>query len=943
MKRTAILLATTTLGIAGAASTASAQISPAPVEADQTAADAAPADPTDSGQDIVVTGSRVSRPGYTAPTPVTSLSNSELTKSSPSTIADALRTLPALTNTSGTQRNSGSAGGGQSFLNLRGLGATRTLTLVDGRRFVSTNITGSVDANLIPSALVERVDIVTGGASAAYGSDAVAGVVNFVIDTRFKGLKGSAQYGISSEGDNREFVATLTGGTRFADDRGRIVVSGEYFRNDGIDGDARRWARSGYQVITRPGAAGTAADPTQILAANVRLVSSYGGLILNGNGGTAAANASFRGITFNPDGSPRAFDFGTLTSTGTQVGGDGIDNGIIQQINRPLERKAVFGHATFDVTPEWNVFVQASYGDVRSDYINGPNVHNSSAAQTAFITIQRDNAFLPQAVRDQMLARGVTSLTMTRWDLEDGKTHTDNRNRTTRVVGGFAGKVGSWSLDGYYQWGQNLNTNIVKTTNRIGNFTRAVDAVRTASGAVVCRSTLSDPTNGCVPFNPFGVGAPSQAALAYVNGDSPAYIRTTQQAAALNLSGEPFATWAGPVSLAVGAEYRRETARVRSDALSVQNGYKIGNQQPWSGDYDIREFYAETVVPLARDMTLLNLLEVNGAVRRTDYSTSGAVTTWKGGVTYKPVDDLRLRLTRSRDIRAPNLNELFSRGRQNVSSVRDPFRGNILVSNVSSLTTGNAALQPEIAETLTYGGVFSPSFVPGLQLSVDYYKLRIDGAIATVTDQIALDQCFAGAADFCALSTRDASGNLTAFRSSPINYSRLETSGIDIEASYRVPMADWIDWWRGQLTLRAVANRVNHFTTSAPGLVTRDVAGSIVDSQPKWRGQAQIGYTQDTFDLTLIGRYIGGGTYDVSRTPAQLGFRDVAPQAFLDGQLAVNIPAMGKGGQLYFNVRNILNTEPRIAPLAGNLAIVTNPFLYDTVGRMFRIGIRAEY
>ena len=943
MKRTAILLASTTLGIVGTPSVASAQVSPATAETDQTTEDAAAVDPTDSGQDIVVTGSRVSRPGYTAPTPVTSLSSGELTKSSPSTIADALRTLPALTNTSGTQRNSGSAGGGQSFLNLRGLGATRTLTLVDGRRFVSTNITGSVDANLIPSALVERVDIVTGGASAAYGSDAVAGVVNFVIDTRFKGLKGSAQYGISSEGDNREFVATLTGGTRFADDRGRIVVSGEYFRNDGIAGDARRWARSGYQVITRPGAAGTAADPTQILAANVRLVSSYGGLILNGNGGTAAANASFRGITFNPDGSPRAFDFGTLTSTGTQVGGDGIDNGIIQQINRPLERKAVFGHATFDVTPEWNVFVQASYGDVHSDYINGPNVHNSSAAQTAFITIQRDNAFLPQAVRDQMLARGVTSLTMTRWDLEDGKTHTDNRNKTTRVVGGFAGKIGSWSLDGYYQWGQNLNTNIVKTTNRIGNFTRAVDSVRTASGAVVCRSTLTDPTNGCVPFNPFGVGAPSQAALAYVNGDSPAYIRTTQQAAAVNLSGEPFATWAGPVSLAVGAEYRRETARVRSDALSVQNGYKIGNQQPWSGDYDIREFYAETVVPLARDMTLLNLLEVNGAVRRTDYSTSGAVTTWKGGVTYKPVDDLRLRLTRSRDIRAPNLNELFSRGRQNVSSVRDPFRGNILVSNVSSLTTGNAALQPEIAETLTYGGVFSPSFIPGLQLSVDYYKLRIDGAIATVTDQIALDQCFAGATDFCALSTRDASGNLTAFRSSPINYSRLETSGIDIEASYRVPMADWIDWWRGQLTLRAVANRVNHFTTSAPGLVTRDVAGSIVDSQPKWRGQAQIGYTQDTFDLTLIGRYIGSGTYDVSRTPAQLGFRDVAPQAFLDGQIAVNIPAMGKGGQLYLNVRNILNTEPRIAPLAGNLAIVTNPFLYDTVGRMFRIGIRAEY
>lgn len=925
--------ALTLIGLLAAHPVAAQNAAPA-TGADETA------DSADGAADqiITVTGSRVARSGFTTPTPVTAITSDDLARSSPSTIADALRTMPVLTNTSGTQRNSGSTGGGQSFLNLRGLGATRTLTLLDGRRFVSSNINGSVDANLIPGALVKRVDVVTGGASAAYGSDAVAGVVNFILDKDFQGLKANLQYGQTSHDDNQEYLVTLSGGMRFAEGRGRLLVSGEYFRNEGIKGDARDWARDGWQIITNPAGAGTVDNPTQILARDVRLVTSYGGLITTGTGGTAAANASFRGITFSPTGAPIPFNFGTFSTTGTQVGGDGIDNGILQQINRPLERKTVFAHAEFELAPQWNLFAEGSYGVVHSDYVNGPNVHNSTAAQTAFIAIKRDNAYLPTSLRDQMIAAGVTGLTMTRWDLEDGKTHTDNLNKTMRLAGGFDGRIGSWRIDGYFQWGRNSNTNLVETTNKVTAFNLAADAVvNPANGQIVCRSTLTDPTNGCVPFNPFGVGAPSAGALAYVNGTSPAYIRTTQQAAALNLSGEPFSTWAGPVSLALGAEYRRETADVQSDALSVANGYKIGNQQPWSGSYNIKEGYAEVVVPLAKDVMLLNLLEANGAVRLTDYSTSGTVTTWKAGLSYSPVSDLRLRLTRSRDIRAPNLNELFSKGRQGVATVRDPFKGNVTVSNVSSLTTGNPALQPEVANTLTYGAVFSPGFIPGFNLSIDYYRIRIDGAIATVTDQVALDQCFAGFANFCTLQTRDAAGNLTRFASSPINYSRLETSGIDIEASYRVALG------AGDLGLRLLANRVNHYTTAAPGLVTRDIAGSIVDSQPHWRGQAQVSYSLGRFETSLLGRYVGSGTFDKSRTSAQLGFQDVKSQAFFDAQFSYALPVLGEGGKAYLSIRNVFDTDPRVAPLAGNLAIVTNPFLYDTAGRMFRFGVKASF
>lgn len=218
-----------------------AMASPALAQDAETPAQPAPAagEAAQNDEVIIVTGTRVARDGFTTPSPVTAITAEDLARSSPSTLADALRTIPVLTNTSGTQRNSGSTGGGQSFLNLRGLGALRTLTLLDGRRFASSNINGSVDANLIPGALVQRVDVVTGGASAAYGSDAVAGVVNFVLNKSFRGLTANLQYGQTDRSDNREYLATLSTGMGFADGRGSLLISGEYFRNEGIEGDAR--------------------------------------------------------------------------------------------------------------------------------------------------------------------------------------------------------------------------------------------------------------------------------------------------------------------------------------------------------------------------------------------------------------------------------------------------------------------------------------------------------------------------------------------------------------------------------------------------------------------------------------------------------------------------------------------------------------------------------
>lgn len=892
--------------------------------------------------EIVVTGSRVARPNNTSPTPVTTFSVEELQKASPSTISESLRTLPALQASTGPNRNTGSTGGGQTYLNLRGLGAQRTLFLVDGQRFVATNTTGSVDVNLVPSALISRVDIVTGGASAAYGSDAVSGVVNFVLNNKFEGLKGSVQYGQTDWNDNREFVASLAAGRSFANGRGHVVGSFEYYNNDGIKGDARAFARAGYQIIAVPGAAGTPASPSSILGSNVKLVTSNAGLILNGNGGSAAANASFRGITFNPDSSSRQFNFGTLTSTGTQVGGDGVDNGIIQQLSRPLNRKVFFLRSDYDLTDKISVYGEAVYGAVESDYINGQNNHNSTAVQTAFITIQPDNAYLPASIRNQMIASGVKTLTMTRWDTEGGPAHTLNQNYTTRLLGGFKADLGhSWKLDGYYEWGQNRNNDLIKNTDIVGNFNQATDAVvNPANGQVVCRSTLTAPTNGCVPFNPFGVGAASAAAAAYVVGTAPAYTTTNEQVFSTNISGEPFNTWAGPVSVATGFEYRRETANVTSDALSLVGGYKLGNQQPWSGKYDIKEGYFETVVPLAKDLMLARLLEFNGAVRETDYSNSGAVTTWKAGLSYKPWDDLRLRVTRSRDIRAPSLSELYSAGRQQVASGQDPFKGNASFANVSVSTTGNPNLTPEIADTWTYGFVYQPSWASGLVISADYYDIKIANAIGTPTQQYALNECYAGVSSLCSLIIRDATGALVSFKSSPVNYSQAATNGIDYDISYRVPASTWFKWWRGNLILHGLANWVEHNTTTLPGTPQQDIAGTILNTDPHWQFQISGTYTFGPLSATMIDRFIGAGVYDKLQPPNKLNLQQVNSVDYVDGQISYDLPQLGRGGQIYLNVRNLFNLGPPATPVPGNLAIGTNAALYDTYGRMWRLGVK---
>ncbi|PKB13368.1 TonB-dependent receptor-like protein [Novosphingobium kunmingense] len=933
-----------------------------PAQDDRTAAEAQPAavepgeattnaDGTDAGSgEIVVTGSRVPRAGFTAPTPITIVGTEQLAKAAPSTLAESLRQLPALTNTAGPQRNAGSQRVGQSFLDLRSLGPNRTLTLLDGRRVVSTSLTGSVDANILPSGVVQRVEVVTGGASAAYGSDAVAGVVNFILDSEFSGLKGEVSKGISQYGDNAETRATLSGGTGFAGGQGHVLVSAEYFKNDGVKPGARPWARTGVNFINNPG--GT---PALFLQSDIRAVGTLGGLIIGGNGGTAANNALFNGIQFLPGGVAAPYSYGTLTTATQQVGGDGVSTELIQELNRPLERGSLYAHVSFDVSDNFTLFADGMYGRSTST-VN--NTYNRRQPSNPF-TIQRDNAYLatfaPQ-IRDRMLATGVTSLTMLRFSSERGFIVTKGDSETLQGTLGAKGKIGDLKWNAYYTHGETKQSNDVLNNEITANFNRAIDAVFVtaanvgtsglAVGSIACRVNVdTNPNNNdpsCAPFNVFGVGSPSDAALNYTRGTSASDALIKADLAAVSLAGPLFEGWAGPIDFAIGGEYRKESINFTTDALSPTGAYLLGNPTPWSGSYNVKEAFAELVVPLLKDVPFFRQLELNAAGRITDYSTSGKVETWKLGLSWKPVEDLRLRATRSRDIRAPNLSELFQAGRQSIAAVNDPFKNNVRVTGILQINSGNPNLTPEFADTFTAGAIYSPSWLPGLNLSVDYYDISIKNAISPIPAQTAVDQCFLNVQSACDLFTRDANGNITRFAALPINLASAKTRGVDFEAGYSIPRG--FAGLDGQFSVRVLASYLAKQETTQPGGAPVDRAGEAgVNPFPRWRGLAQINYDGEHTGAFLQARFIGSGDYDKTRGPALIDLQHVPAAAYLDGQISKKIAAGSGEVELFLNVRNILNSAPPLAPENATLPVAYNALLHDVLGRVFRVGAKFKY
>jgi len=891
------------------------------------------ADATETAPDIVITGSHIIRDGYQAPTPVTVLTAESLQMQAQPTISQSLNQLPQLRPTAtpaSTVTSSQNTGG--NFLDLRGVGATRTMVLINGRRHVSTTTDGLVDINLIPQDLVNRVDVVTGGASAAYGSDAVSGVVNFLLDDKFKGIRASAQYGISGEGDNAEFRATLTAGTSFAEGRGNVVVSGEYFDGDGIGNQfARDWGAKGYMFIANPAFVAGNGQPRNIISANVyQSTRTEGGLILG--------PTSLRGISFGPGGTPQQFTFGSPLGSAYMVGGSGINQGRYNSIVAPLERYSAALLASYEFSPAFNAHLELSHG---SAHVVNPTVQSFS---TAPYTILANNAYLPASVASTMAAGNIPSFTMGRINTDIGFITADIRTKVYRGVLGFDGDLGnSWRWSAYYQYGRTRYDGKLRNNLIPANMTRAINAVRAPDGSIVCADTLSADATvranaaGCAPINLFGYGSPSAAAINYVTGTQQ-LLRTVQQhVGSAMIQGEPVSTWAGPVSFAAGVEYRRESARVEVDAFSAANRFLIGNPKGYpTVDYNVKEAYSELLVPLLKDSPAGDSLDLSLAARLTDYSTSGTVTTWKAGLTYAISDAIRLRATRSRDIRAPNLNELYLPNALTFATLTNPTTREQTLAQIN--TRGSTNLKPEKADSWTAGIVLSP--LPGLTFSVDGYDIKIKGAIITLGSQDIVNRCFSGNTALCDLITLT-NGSITSLVNTYINAASVKTRGLDFEVTYRGEIQPaGIDF-----TLRGLANYTDRLATS-DGITGADRAGEVgpdFGGVPHWRGSATLTLAKGPFSYMLMGRYVGGGKYMNSFVEGvDINDNSVPGRFYLNTSFSYKIPIRGGDSNFQFfgSINNLLDKDPPIAPSSFQTPYSTNQILYDAVGRSFVFGVR---
>jgi len=945
--------------LAGAAGILGAAMLPLQAQAQVAPGSVAEAEPAE-GESIVVTGSRIVRDGNDAPTPVSVISGEEIDTEAPANIADFVNTLPSVSGSTTAVSNSGNLSNGLtgvSALNLRSLGQNRTLILINGQRSVASTSTGLVDINTIPQALIERVEVVTGGASSVYGSDAVAGVVNFILDTDFTGVEANYEYGVTTYSDIPNHKIQLTAGTPFADDRGHIVISGEYFTQEGQHTIDRDWNDSGFFQINNPAYTATNGLPSRIIQSGIGSSNfTPGGLITSGPlQGTyfGAIDPATGRATLNQ------LAYGTVSGQ-WMIGGDydvtSANHSSSNSLANDEDRISLFGRASYELADWLTVFGQASYSrfDGLSFYQQTPSVG---------VPIRSDNAFLPAELYDPT---GATSYTIGTSNAGIPASGGDTKREVERyVVGGNGGfDVGpmAWDWDGYYQHGKTTTRETLVNSWRNDRMAAMQDAVFDGAGNIVCRVNIdtnaANDLPGCVPINRIGIGGVTQEALDYLFAIYPEreqYI--TQDVAGINFStSELFENWAGPVSLAFGGEYRKESVGGYTDANQYSDSFTwlYGNFRVTEGSYNVKEAYVETLFPL------WDGLEFNGAVRVTDYSTSGTVTTWKAGLSWEPIDDLRLRGTVSRDIRAPNLSELYDPGTARTNSVNVPATsGGVRAEEFIQNFTGNINLTPEVAKTYGIGAVYTPSFVPGLALTVDYFDIEVKDAIGSIGAQTTADLCFEqGIQSFCDNIIYD-TGSTTDIRFiniTNLNFASQTAKGVDVEASYRAPVGP------GDLTLRALGT-YNIENISDNGIdAPNDAAGvNAGGGIPTFTYRVSAGYElQSGFSAVFVGRGFSDGVYDndyiecttgcpatdpVNRT---INENDIAGSFWLDANFTYDFEVSGLGAQALFSVKNVFDRDPVLVgngPDANNTPAYpqTNRSLYDTFGRVFRLGLRVRY
>ena len=1000
MRFIGFLAGVSALAIAGAAMAQPATTPPAPDNS------SAAASPSATSSEVIVTGSHVIRNGNASPTPLTVANAEQLKLTSPINLSNGLAMLPSFTNT-GPGRGAFATGqitGQQgNLLNLRNLGPQRTLVLMDGRRVPPTSFTGLVDVDVIPEMLVSRVDTVTGGASAAYGSDAVAGVVNYILDTRFVGLKLEASGGMSNYAgykfdtklttptqqaccDGKSYRIGGAWGHAFFDGRLHVEVAAEHVNDDPVLQASRPYINNAWWLYvpskptTGAGAipAGTVNNPytlmQNVVQANRSVTPKFTGCSVANPSAlpafTAACPVGIANTYVTQSGQLVPWDFGQSANTANfQVGGSGWGSPDSVELIPGFEQTHVFGGVNFDITEHLNAWTQLIY----SKNITRYDVSGTSIAHP----IYSGNPYLPPSIQALMTNNNLTSVQVQQYLPQAFPLYGRETTDDLIVMAGLKGDIAwGWKFDMSYAYGSAHDFNVQQHPNQPRIYA-ALDAVTDpATGNPTCRVTLTNPGlyPGCQPLNLFTYYGASKESLAYIMPLDWYRSAFTTNDFTINFNGELFHTWAGPIGAAFGFEYRTRDlvmtsngdpniapliTGIRGIASSVKT-WTFLNQAPINGKDNVKEGYVELNIPLARDMPFARALDINGAVRFTDYSISGRATTYKVGGVWEPTEGLRVRGTISRDIRAPYLSELFGLSVGRSATQTDPHCQ--CPGQYDIITGGNPNLNPEIAQTYTGGVVFAPPQVRNFSVSLDWYSIDIQGAISVPNNNTAsvLQACVNenGTGPDCAFITYPLGYANTSAANFPTqvfanqqNVSEISTSGIDIEASYRFDLNDISEKLRGQLSVRALANFVSEFkiqaTPTAPiyqvAGTTDDIgSGSNFGPVPHWKGLFTVDYTNGGFQAVVQTQLIGPMTVGPQFFYVQ---NQVPAVVYVNTTLSYTTRLAGANTKFFFTVNNLFNQLAPLVPQTSNPGIAppTAYPLYDLMGRYFTLGVKTQF
>jgi len=931
-------------------------------------------DPADTAEmdspELLVTGSRISRPEVESAMPVSVVRSEQIERLGVVTPYDALVREPAIAPGVGPQNSQFTIDAGIASVSLRNMGVNRTLTLIDGRRRVSgSGRSSAVDLNMIAVGSIDRIEVVTGGAAAIYGADAVTGAVNVITKKNVDGFELSTTQGISEQGDAYNFTISALGGGTFADGRGSMSIGGTYMKSKGLDTYDRDYAARRLNYVANP--ANTGANdgiPDRIIAYDFGefYYQFYPTFVLN-NVNYGYQNGAVRPLYVKTP----------LGNRGEFYGGDGGGVSDIRNVNEglplrtPLEQFAITSRFNYDLTDDIESISQFDYGrtrfdsilvyfreDSRSVYLNGQGSQQGSP--WAYL----DNPYLPDSIRQMMVDNGLTRLRISRAYKEWGVFNTSEEREAFTFSQTLNGRLaGDLKWEGFYQYGRTRSDMEYKDILRASRWLAARDVITDpVTGLPACRDAVAR-AQGCVPYNIFNTDAPTAEQRKWLFETRRAKRENTQQIFGASIVGSAFALPAGDVSIAIGAEHRRETLETSDDPLALAGDLvytNFGAKQPRiDASFKVSEFYGELVAPILRDLPFAYRLEIEGAYRHSDYSTIGRTDAWKIGATWSPLPGLTLRGVRSRSVRAPNFGELFEPNTTTQANLSDPCEDSFYFANpnrtancralglqspppnslgLSTVTGGgNPDLRPETSNSLTLGAIFQPRFLRGLDIAVDYWRIDIDDVITTFGANTILNYCVDLPTldnPFCGQITRDPNDpvrSVTAISTQTINASRLEARGIDFSLGYRT------EFLNGQLSADLKGTYLLKKETQAvpgiPASIVRDM-GRYTD--PRFRASMYLNYARERWEITLGGRLQGAGIVDPNAISDEYNDDDRIPAIFY-GDFSVSFKPTDKL-RLSFGVNNLFDVEPPYNPSTYTGA---NGY-YDVVGRRYFVSAKTK-